>query len=325
MKKLKVGVLGLGSIFHRVMADFKNAENCELYAVAARDLDRAKAEAARYGAAKAYGSYEEMLNDPEVELVYIATPHRFHKEHTIMSLNHGKHVLCEKPLAMNAAEAAEMVAVAREKGLFLMEAMWTRFLPVMRSFMERKDAGEFGKILHITGDFGYAAYPDGYDPKSRIFDPALGGGALMDVGGYVLYVGDMMLGDEIQSRQCSALYAPTGVDKRTVMQLQYAGGATAQYMVATDVESLSRMTVYTEKAVVEFPHFWGGNEMIVNGSSVLFEEEHEGHHHEFNYIAEDIRAGRTESAIMPLDESLQLLHLMDDIRADIGVRYPTDR
>lgn len=324
MRKLKVGVLGLGSIFHRVMTDFKNAENCELYAVAARDLERAKEEAARYGAAKAYGSYEEMLNDPEVELVYIAVPHRFHKEYTIMSLKHGKHVLCEKPLAMNAEEAEEMIACAREKGLFLMEAVWTRFLPVMRKFMELKEAGEFGRIMHITADFGYDAYHNSFDPNNRIFNPELGGGALLDLGTYVIYIGAMMLGDEVISRQCSAVFASTGVDRRTLLQFEYPGNATAQFMLAVDAETPSDMLVYTEKAIVKIPMFWGGSELIINGEPVIFEKEHEGHHHEFNYIADDIRAGRRESEIMPLDESLRLIRLMDSIRKDIGLHYPTD-
>jgi len=324
MEKLRVGVLGLGSIFHRVMADFMNAQNCELYAVAARDLERAQAEAAKYGAQKAYGSYEAMLNDPDVELVYVATPHRFHKEHTTMSLEHGKHVLCEKPFAMNAREAKEMVDCARKHNRFLMEAMWTRFIPTMRKFMELKNAGEFGKVLHITGDFAYAAYPRSYNPEGRLFNPELGGGALMDVGSYLIYISAMITGQEITGVQSKALYAPTGVDNRALLQLEFADHATAQLMAAMDVFTPNNMTVFTEKAVIELPEFWRGNELIINGESILFPKEHEGHHHEFNYIAEDIRAGRTESTIMPLDESLKLLSLMDDIRRNIVVRYPTD-
>ncbi len=324
MKKLKVGVLGLGSIFHRVMTDFPNAKNCELYAVAARDSERAKAEAVKYGAAKAYGSYEELVNDPEVDMVYVATPHRFHKEHTLMSLQHGKHVLCEKPFAMNAKEAEEMIACAREKGLFLMEAMWTRFLPTMRALVERIEAGEFGRVLHIAGDFAYAAYPEGYNPDGRLFSSELGGGALMDVGPYVLSVGAMLLGAEVTGVQCSALHAPTGVDKRTVLQLQYPDEATAQYMVAVDVQTPNNMTLFAEKAIVELPYFWGGNEIRINGETVLFPRETEGHHHEFDAAALDIFAGRTENAIMPLDETLQLMRLLDEIREKIGVHFPAD-
>lgn len=216
-----------------------------------------------------------------------------------------------------------MVACAREKGLFLMEAVWTRFLPTMQKFMQLYRSGEFGKIQHIIGDFSYDAFSGGYDPKHRLFNPELGGGALMDVGTYVLYIGAMMLGEE-QGWQSTAVLAPTGVDNRTLMQLQYAGGATAQYMVAMDVETPNNMTVFTEKAVVELPRFWCGNELIINGQKTEFPPENEGHYHEFNYVAEDLRAGRTESSIMPLDESLQLMQLMDAIRADIGVKYPTD-
>lgn len=319
MEKLKVGVLGLGTIFHRVMADFGNAENCELYALAARDLDRARAEAKKYGAAKAYGSYEDLLKDPEVELVYIATPNCFHREHTLLCLNHGKHVLCEKPIAMNAREAEEMIACAREKGLFLMEGMWTRFLPVMRAFMARYETGEFGKIRHITGDFAFAAYPGDYDPKARLFNPALGGGALMDVGPYVLSIGAMLLGTEPESLQCTGVLSPSGVDNRAAVQLRYPDGATAQYMVALDVATPNDMTIYTERAVVELPYFWGGTEMRINGRVFRFPPEHEGHHHEFVHAAECIRAGLTESSIMPLSETLAIQRQIDTLRTLLGV------
>jgi len=319
MKKLKVGILGLGSIFHRIMADFNKAENCELYALAARDLSRAQAEAARYGAVKAYGSYQALLEDPEVELIYIATPNCFHREHTLLCLNHGKHVLCEKPVAMNVREAEEMVALAREKGLFLMEGMWTRFLPVMREFMSRYEAGEFGKILHVTADFAFAAYPNDYNPQARLFNPALGGGALMDVGPYVLSVGTMLLGTEPESLQCTGTLAPTGVDNRAAVQLRYPGGATAQYMVALDVATPNNLTVYTEKAVVELPFFWAGTELRINGEVHTFPPEHEGHHHEFVHAAECIRAGLTESPILPLAETFVIQQQIDTLRKAIGV------
>ena len=176
MEKLRVGVIGLGSIFSRVMTDFHNARNCELYAVAARDIGRARAAAAKYSAKRAFGSYEELAECPEVDMVYVATPHSFHRSHALMCLAHGKHVLCEKAFAMNGQEAREMIGFAREKGLFIMEAMWTRFMPAMEKLRQLYAEGELGEIRHITADFGYAAQ---YDPKSRIFAPELGGGALM--------------------------------------------------------------------------------------------------------------------------------------------------
>ena len=173
MNQLRVGIMGLGSIFHRVMTDLPNAAHCKLTALAARDAARARTEAEKYGVPLSFGSYEELVQCPEVDLVYIATPHNLHHAHTLLALGHKKHVLCEKAFAMNPRETGEMIACARQERLFLMEAMWTRFLPAMGRLKEMLDSGELGEIRHIDANFSYA-YP--YTPASRVYDPALGGG-----------------------------------------------------------------------------------------------------------------------------------------------------
>lgn len=319
MKKLRVGVMGLGRIFSRVMTDFHNADICELYAVAARDIGRARDAAAKYGAKRAFGSYEELVECPEVDLVYVATPHSLHRSHTLMCLNGGKHVLCEKAFAMNGREARDMIGAAREKGLFLMEAMWTRFMPAMEKLRQLHSAGELGELRHITADFGYAAE---YEPKSRIFDPALGGGALMDVGIYPLSICSMLLGADAENIQSQCVLAPSGVDARTSMQLRYASGATAQLMSAIDVKGTSRMTIYASKATVEIPDFWHATRLIINGEEIKFPDENEGHHHQFVHAAEMIASGRTESSIMPPDETIRLMDIMTGVRLANGVIYP---
>ncbi len=319
MEKLRVGVIGLGGIFSRVMADFRNARNCELYAVAARDIGRARGAAGKYGAKRAFGSYEELAECQEVDMVYVATPHSFHRSHTLMCLAHGKHVLCEKAFAMNGWEAREMVSAARENGLFIMEAMWTRFMPAMEKLRQLYAAGKLGEIRHITADFGYAAE---YDPKSRIFAPELGGGALMDVGIYPLSICAMLVGTGAEDVQSQCVLAPSGVDVRTSMQLRYASGATAQLMSATDVNGTSRMTIYAQRATVEIPDFWHATRLIINGKEMKFPDENEGHHHQFVHAADMIAAGRTESDVMPPDETIRLMDIMTDVRLAHGVRYP---
>ena len=318
MKKLRVGVIGLGSIFHRVMKGFDRAENCELYAVAARDADRARAEAEKYGAKKSFGNYEELAECPEVDLVYIATPHNFHKEQTLMCLEKGKHVLCEKAFAMNVTEAREMAAMARNKGLFLMEAMWTRFLPAIMRLKAMYDGGELGQIRHIAADFAYASK---YEPESRIYAPEMGGGALMDVGIYPLSVCEYIMGAH-DSMQVNCVKTPSGVDARTVMQLGFAGGATAQLMSGVDVNGTSQMTIYADKATMIVPDFWHATQLIVNGNVMRFPEENEGHHYQFDHAAELIAAGRTESDIMPLDETIRLMDVMTAARHENGIYYP---
>ena len=319
MKKIRVGVIGLGSIFHRVMKGFSNSKYCELTAVAARDGARAKAEAEKYGAKHAFGSYEELAACPEVDMVYIATPHSHHFEHTMLCLEHGKHVICEKAFAKNDAKARLMADKAREKGVFLMEAMWTRFMPAMRKLHEMYLAGDLGAIRHITADFSYAS---NFDPSSRIYAPELCGGALMDVGIYTLSMCAMLLGDKPESVKSDCILAPSGVDSRTLMQLRYAGGATAQLMCGVDVNSISQMTVFAEKATVIIPDFWHATKLIINGRNVDFPAENEGHHHQFDHAAERIFAGNIESDIMPLDETVSLMKLMTDVRREHGIVYP---
>ncbi|MGI6238466.1 MAG: Gfo/Idh/MocA family protein [Christensenellales bacterium] len=325
MEKLRVGVMGLGGIFHRVMADFQKAENCELYAVAARDGARAQDAVARYGAKRAFGSYAEMLECPEVELVYIATPHSLHREHALTCLAHGKHVLCEKAFALNDSQAREMVRAARANGLFLMEAMWTRCLPAMRALKQMADAGTFVEIRHITANFGYAA---AFDPNSRIYAPELAGGALLDVGIYPLSITAMLLGAEPAEVQSACVMAPSGVDARTVAQLSYASGATAQFFCAVDTAGDSRMTVYGTAARVEIPDFWHATQFTVHrgGEAQLhsFPPENEGHHHQFIHAAECIRAGKTESPLMPLDETVALMRIMTQMRQANGFLYPVE-
>lgn len=323
MEKVKIGVLGLGSIFRRVMADFPNAENCELYAVAARDLARAEEAKAKYGAARAFGSYEELLQCPEVELVYVATPHSLHFGQVMACLAHGKHVICEKAFALNDAQATEMAAFAKEKNLFLMEAMWTRFLPAMVKLRELAADGAFGEIRHVAADFAYAAR---FDPESRVYAPRLAGGALLDVGIYPLSMIAMLLGSAPVRVDGACVMAPSGVDARTVAQLQYASGATAQFMCGVDVDGDSRMTVFGTEARVDIPDFWHATRLeITRGRDVeilAFPPETEGHHHQFDHAADCIRRGLVESPVMPLAETVKLMKLMTDIRRANGFGYP---
>ncbi len=323
MEKVKVGVLGLGSIFRRVMTDFPNAKNCALYAVAARDIARAEEAKAKYGARVAFGRYESLLECPEVELVYVATPHSLHYEQVMACLAHGKHVICEKAFALNDTQAAEMAAFAREKKLFLMEAMWTRFLPAMEKLRAMVAAGELGQVRHITADFAYASR---FDPESRLYAPQLAGGALLDVGIYPLSMIAMLLGDAPARVDSSCILAPTGVDARSVAQLQYACGATAQLMCGIDVNGDSNMTVYCTDARVDIPDFWHATRFAVTRGgetqTFTFPPENEGHHHQFVHAADCIRRGVFDSPVMPLAETVQLMKLMTDIRFANGFRYP---
>lgn len=319
MHQLRVGIMGLGSIFHRVMTDLPNAAHCKLTALAARDAARARTEAEKYGVPLSFGSYEELVQCPEVDLVYIATPHNLHHAHTLLALGHKKHVLCEKAFAMNPRETGEMIACARQERLFLMEAMWTRFLPAMGRLKEMLDSGELGEIRHIDANFSYA-YP--YTPASRVYDPALGGGALMDVGVYPLSVCCMLLGRP-DRWQVSGVLAPSGVDRRVCMQLGF-GEATCQCMAGVDVGGDSRMRIFTTRGLVEVPDFWHATSFIFAGKEFVFPPETEGHHHQFEHAAACIARGETESPVMPLEETAFLMNLIFQMRRKMGVIFPGD-
>ena len=326
MQKIRVGILGTGSIVRRIMADFKTGENYELTAFASRSYDRAKEFCDRYGAKYAYGSYEELANSPFVDLVYVASPNNFHKAHTLMMLRGGKHVICEKPFALNEAEADEMISLARSKGLFLMEAMWSRFLPAMRTLKTLTDDGLLGDLYAFTGNFGFRS---DFDPLSRIYSMSLAGGSLLDVGVYPLSVACYFLGCRFKSAYSSCVKAPTGADARFFAQIGFEGGATAQILSAVDMATESRVLLYGSRGFVEIPDFWHAVQYTVctdgKTDTFHFPPENEGHRHEFSHAAACILDGQTESPIMPLDETREILRLMTQMRLENGIVYPEEQ
>ena len=326
MAKIRVGILGTGSIVRRIMADFRTGDHYELTAFASRSYARAKEFCDRYGAKYAYGSYEELAVSPFVDLVYVASPHNFHKAHTLMMLRGGKHVICEKPFALNEAEADEMISLARSKGLFLMEAMWTRFLPAMCALKKQVDDGCFGDIYAFAGNFGYRS---NFDPQSRVYSMALAGGSLMDVGVYPLSVAAYFLGCRFKSVVSSCVKAPTGADARFFAQIGFEGGATAQIVSAVDMATESRVMLYGSRGFAEIPDFWHATKFNVcidgENETFCFPPENEGHRHEFSHAAACILDGKTESPIMSLDETREILRLMTKMRLENGIVYPEEQ
>lgn len=326
LSQLRVGILGTGSIVRRVMSDFHNGENYALTAFASRTPGRAREFADQYGAPLAFDSYESLAACPEVDLVYIASLHNRHKDHTLLMLNHGKHVLCEKPFALNHEEAEEMIALARKKQLFLMEAMWTRFLPAIVDLKARCDAGELGEILSVTANFS-CRVP--FDPDSRVFSMEKSGGALLDIGVYPLSLAAHFLGARPASVSTVCRQSPTGSDSRMAIQLGYENGAFAQIHTAVDMASDERAMVHGSKGYAVIPAFWHATRYEIHSDAGIqfftFPAENEGHHHEFEHAARCIREGLTESPVMPLAESFDILQLMTKVRHQCGVVYPEEK
>ena len=314
-KTLRWGIIGTGGIAHSFTGDLAHIEEGIAVAVGSRSLDSANSFADEFDIPRRYGSYEELVSDPEVDAVYVGTPHPMHRDHVILALEHGKHVLCEKPLTMNAAEARELVGVAQEKKLFLMEAMWTRFLPHVLALRELIAAGELGEIVSVEADHGQWFSPD---PKHRIFAPELGGGALLDLGIYPVSFASMILGTP-QRIVAMLDRAFTGVDGQTSMLFGYESGAQAILTCTSRARSATRACVTGEKARVEIEgSFYRPTSFTLierSGESKRYEYPTVGGglQYEAQEVARCVEEGLTESPLMTLDESIAIMETMDTV------------
>lgn len=324
MKKLRWGIVGPGNIARKFATACKNVSACELYGVAARSYEKARAFAEVYGIPAVFGSYEEMAASPLIDCVYVATPHPYHKPCAEIFLRAGKHVLSEKPLCVNAAEARALAALAKECGCFLMEAMWTRFLPAVNAAIEEARSGEIGRLMGLSADFSYYL-----DPASghAIFDPGMAGGGLLDVGVYGLHFAAMLFGTSPRTIDAKAtLY--NGTDCHTQMTLTYEGGEIASLSSGTLVEKPSSAYIYGTNGYIHLPTFYGADRYSVTVSGrtreVLLPFLGNGFEEEILEVVRCVGAGMTESDRHPLSESIAVLEEMDEIRRRIGVYYPFD-
>ena len=322
-KAIGWGILGPGGIAHRFAAGLERVDGIRLAAVGSRSLKRAEGFAADHGFARAYGSYAELAADEGVDIVYVATPHSHHCEHTLLCLENGKAVLCEKPMGVNASQVRQMAAAARTHRLFLMEAMWTRTLPVIRQVRAWLDEGRIGDVRLLSADFGFRA---GWDPGSRLFDRALAGGALLDVGIYVLALASLVFGAQPVGVQASAHLGETGVDEQTAMVLKYGDGALALLSCAIRTQTAHHARIDGTEGSIDIPRFWCAESatLRVRGEEPVSTMAPSGYHYEAAEATSCVREGRGESDLMALDESLALAQLMDHIRELIGLSYPMD-
>jgi predicted dehydrogenase len=321
-KTTRWGIISTGNIAGKLAAATRYVPEAELLAVGSRTQASAEAFADTHDIPRRYGSYEDLVADPDLDVIYVATPHTFHHENTLLALEAGKHVLCEKPLAVNAGQAAEMIQAARGKGLFLMEAMWTRFLPVWADIKARLDSGEFGVLKALQADF-CIELP--YDPEHRLFNPDLAGGALLDLGIYPVSLASWLLGPP-ETMSSWAELAPTGVDIRAAMTFTYDGGRFAQMSTASDVWSMGEATLVTEKKLVRAHRlFLDARSYEVTDfdrTETVRHDYENGFEFQVRHTCERVAGGDTESPVMSLDESLEIMRTMDALRAEWGVRYP---
>ncbi|MDQ0113899.1 Gfo/Idh/MocA family protein [Paenibacillus harenae] len=326
VKTINWGIAGPGWISSKFAKDLAFAEGAKLVAVGGRSLDKAESFAKQFDIPRAYGSLKELAADGEVDIVYIGTLHPAHKENALMLLRAGKAVLCEKPFTINAAEAEEMIRFARENGIFLMEAMWTRYLPPIRKVREWLAEGHIGEVRMVKADFGFDM---GWAPESRLLDPKLGGGALLDAGIYPISFASMVFGEQPAKIMSSARIGQTGVDEQFSLLFEYEGGRTAALNGAVQLGMVSDAYIYGTKGYIHAPNFLFGKmaSLHVSGQEpILFEDgrEPDGYYFEAEEAMNCLREGKLESAIMPLDETLAIMRTLDTIRAQWGLRYPAD-
>lgn len=318
------GLMATGGIAHTFARDLAHAPDASLFAVGSRSQESADAFGDELDVPNRHGSYEALANDPDVDAVYVSPPHPFHKDATLLALQAGKAVLCEKPFAMDAAETQEMISAARSSGTLLVEAMWTRFLPTMVRVREILEAGTLGEIVYLTAEHGQWFDKD---PEHRLFAPSLGGGALLDLGVYPISFAHMVLG---APARITAVSEPafTGVDKTTSAIFQYDSGAHAVVTTSLAAASNNPAVVYGTEARLELDGwFYVPTSFRVVGRDGTVLESFEppaggrGMEYEAIEVGRCLAEGLTESPVMPLADTLAVMETMDEIRRQIGLDY----
>lgn len=327
-KKFNWGILGAGKIAGKFATDLSLLPNANLYAVGSRSLERAKSFAESYEFERAYGSYEELLDDPDLDVVYVATPNSEHFGHSLLALEKGVGVLCEKPLALNSKEVRFMIDKAKEHKTFLMEALWTLFLPHLIKTKELIAEGIIGEVQSLRSDFGFLAK---FDPQHRLFNPALGGGALLDIGIYPLLLAQTIFGvpDGISA---TAILGETQVDEDINIALTYQDKKIA-HLHAT-LRSITPLDthIYGTKGYIYMPNRWHKPVPYItvhdyaSSQDIRYEMPTDmlGYKFEAQAVMECLEAGLIENPTVSWKFSSDLMRTMDSIRKQVGVAYAVD-
>lgn len=321
--KVNVAIMGAGNIAASMAATLGKMKSVKCYAVASRTMEKAETFAAQYGFKKAYGSYEELAEDEKVELIYIATPHSEHYNNAMLCLEHKKPVLCEKAFMVNAAQAKEIFAYAKENNVFITEAIWTRYMPMLKTIRDVIDSGVIGKPCMLSANLGY---PIRQVP--RMYTPELAGGSLLDLGVYPLNFAAMIFGTDIEKIQSACTYTDTGVDEQETITLIYkdkrVASLTATMLTATDRQGI----VYGSEGYIIV-------ENINNYESLtVYNKEHEkinfykrpkqisGYEYEVEACVRALKEGWIQCPEMPHEESIRMLEIMDSLRKEWKITYP---
>ncbi len=324
------GIIGPGRIAESFAKGLTGAPNGKLQAVGSSNIARAEAFAQKFGGERAYGSHAELLADPDVDVVYIATLNPQHAGNIEDALNAGKHVLCEKPFTLNHGQAERLVALARSKNLFMMEAMWTRMHPITRQVMGWIEEGQIGEVIGLDASFGFSGTTN---EDLRVIDLAKGGSALMDVGIYPVSYASMLFGSQPQRLTAYADQLPSGVDITNSIMFDYGQGRYARLSSSVVRQFDNSATITGTRGAIKVSHFWHPDRATLHGFKegnqftepyVIYEpvERVNGYEYEAEHVNECLTEGRTESLLMPLDETVAIMATMDEIRNSWNLVYP---
>lgn len=322
--------MGLGNIAKKFASDLASVKNAELVAVGSRNIEKAKSFASEFSAPVFYGDYESLVQDKNVDVIYIATPHSHHHENTLLCLNNDKAVLCEKAFAVNSRQTIEMIDLAKEKKIFLMEALWTKFSPQYKRLMEILKEKRLGDIKSVLIDFGFRPHTP---VPARLFDPALAGGTILDIGIYNVFMAMSVLGrpDEIEAHMTPA---PTGIDEQCSVLFKYNNGAIAQLFSSfvshlpteaniSGTEGRIKLTnrFYAPESTIEYYP-----ERIDSQTLIEIKKKYEGHGYQYEaeHVGECLLKGLSESPEIPFAETLERMEVLDEIRRKAGIVYSAD-
>ena len=320
---IKWGIIGLGKIAEKFASDLLLSEKAMLHAVASRSLEKAKQFSAKHNAQNYYDSYEQLAQDSEVDIIYIATPHSFHFENTMMCLKHNKNVLCEKPIGIDMQQSQKMFDEAKSKNLFLMEGLWTRFIPATQKFIELLNQEVIGDLLFIRADFGFKA---DFDPESRVYKKELGAGSLLDIGIYPVYLSLLTLGIP-KDIKVAARFTSTEVDSYCSMLFDYNNLAKASLESTIEADTPIEAYIYGTKGHIKLHSRFHHTEKITVFINGQLKEEFEipytgnGYLHEIEEVNNCLLNGYKESSKLTHQTSMDLITILDRVRKEIGIEY----
>ncbi len=320
----KWGIIGPGKIAAKFAAALALTEGAELVAVASRSGERAREFAAKFGASRSFDHYWKLAAAPDIDAIYIATPHGFHCEHALLCLKHRKAVLCEKPMALSNRQVQEMVSASQDNKTFLMEAMWTRFLPLTGKLLELIGEGKIGKLKYVRADFGFAPP---FNPEGRLYNKELGGGSLLDIGVYPLFLCQLLMGEPSRI-MATAQLAPTGTDDSCVATLHYPDGGLAIMTSLYSCQTSITAEIAGTEGIIHIPTPWYKNDRLTlyrrgqEAEDFQFEPMVNGFEYQIRETLRCLDEGLIESPYLSHAFSLSMSRVMDAIRKQCGVYYP---